>query len=216
MADAGRPTLALPEEVRRSADADWQAAVSHRLFRAIIDDTVDDRVFDRYLRIEFGFIDTAAVVLGAAVLRAPGIEDRQVLAAGLHELLTSQYAFFADSLGDDLGALAPPSARPLHLLFGEVAQEGSYVELLAAMMATEWLYETWCALVPERPSGRDTIRAWVGLHTADAFRRHAAWLRERLDAIAYGLSPLEHARIGSVFRRAIVAEIAFHDAAYDA
>ena len=150
------------------------------------------------------------------MLRAPGIEDRRVLATGLPELQTSQYAFFADALGDDLAALAPPSARPLHLLFGEVAEEGSYVELLAAIMAAEWLYETCCALVPDRPSGRDTIRAWVGLHTAGPFRTHAAWLHERLDAIAPGLSPLEHARIGSVFHRAIVAEVAFHDAAYHA
>jgi len=64
-------TLGASDEIRFHAAADWQAATGHRLFREIIADTVQEAVFERYLRIEFGFIDTAAAALGAAVARAP-------------------------------------------------------------------------------------------------------------------------------------------------
>ena len=211
-----RLTSGASDAIRTAAAADWRAATSHRLFGEIIDDCVDDRVFERYLRIEFGFIDTAAAALGAAAARAPNIDDRTVLAAGLHDLLTSQVEFFTGALGTDPETLVPPSARDLHLHFDTMTRSGDYLELLATMLAAEWLYQTWCSETTSRPSGRGVIRRWTELHTNEPFSGHVAWLRERIDAMAPAAStaPAARARLGDVFRRALAAEIRFHDAAY--
>ncbi|MFV2065077.1 MAG: TenA family protein [Chloroflexota bacterium] len=205
------------DEIRASAAADWQAATDHRLFRQIIDDRVDDHVFERYLRIELGFIDTAAAALGAAVARAPNVDDRTILAAGLHDLLTSQVDFFVSALGTDRTILVPASARGLHLHFDAMIRSGDYAELLATMLAAEWLYQTWCSETLAEPSRRDIIRAWTELHTSPAFIGHVAWLRERIDTLSATTmsAPAAQARLGHAFRRALAAEIRFHDAAYD-
>jgi thiaminase/transcriptional activator TenA len=208
-------TVDLSWEIRERADPEWMAATNHRLFREIIADTVTDSHFERYLRIEFAFIDTAAVALGAAVRAAPGMADRVVLAAGLYDLLTSQVVFFEDALGEDRSTIVPASSQPLHDLFNEVADGQSFADMLAAMLGAEWLYKTWCASTTERPSTRATIRAWTELHTSPAFTSHAAWLRSRLDAVSAGLSSVKRERVADVFRRALAAEVSFHDAVYE-
>lgn len=201
-------------ELRERADAEWSAAVDHRLFREIISDEVEDRDFERYLHIEFAFIDTAAVALGAAVRIAPDMADRVVLAAGLYDLLTAQVQFFEEALETDRSTIIPPSAMPLHALFHEQADGLSYERLLAAMLGAEWLYKTWCAATTEQPSSRATIRAWTELHTSEAFTQHASWLRHRLDTLAVNLSRDDRDGVANVFRRALAAEITFHDAVY--
>ena len=188
--------------------------MDHRLFREIISDEVEDRDFQRYLHIEFAFIDTAAVALGAAVRIAPHMADRVVLAAGLYDLLTAQVQFFEEALKTDRSTIVPPSAMPLHALFRELAAGPSYERLLAAMLGAEWLYKTWCSATTEQPSSRATIRAWTELHTSEAFTQHASWLRQRLDSLAVGLSRDERDDVANVFRRALAAEIMFHDAVY--
>ena len=203
------------EAIRSAASVEWDTVTGHRLFREITDDTVSHADFERYLRIEFAFIDTAAAALGAAVRLAPDMADRRVLAAGLHELLTTQVAFFEDALGADRSSITPPAARSLHAVYDDVSDGDSYASLLAAMLAAEWLYETWCAATIERPSSRDHIRAWTGLHTDPSFKAHAAWLRSRLDALGPRLDGEEGERVAAVFRDTLAAEIRFHDAVYE-
>jgi thiaminase/transcriptional activator TenA len=202
-------------DIRSAATSEWEAAAGHRLFREIIADTVSDDDFERYLRIEFAFIDTAAVALGAAVRLAPDMADRRVLAAGLHDLLTTQVDFFEDALGEEHSSIVPPSARSLHAVYRELSDGSSYAALLAAMLAAEWLYQTWCSETIGRPSARARVRAWTEIHTGPAFTGHAAWLRSRLDTLAGELGEDEATRVSDVFRETLIAEIHFHDAVYE-
>ena len=55
------------ERMRVHADRTWNAILGHRFFREVATDAIDDRVFARYLRIEYGFVDTAARALGGAL-----------------------------------------------------------------------------------------------------------------------------------------------------
>jgi hypothetical protein len=50
--------------------------------REVATDAIDDRVFARYLRIEYGFVDTAARALGYAVAKAPSFQERRRLGLG--------------------------------------------------------------------------------------------------------------------------------------
>jgi hypothetical protein len=60
----------------------------------IATDAIDDRVFARYLRIEYGFVDIAPRALGYAVAKAPSFVERRCLGLGLHGLVTDQAKFF--------------------------------------------------------------------------------------------------------------------------
>src|SRR5271155_959602 len=85
------------ERMRAQADQTWNAILGHRFFREVATDDVDDRVFARYLRIEYGFVDTAARALGYAVAKAPSFQERRRLGLGLYGLVADQEAVFIDA-----------------------------------------------------------------------------------------------------------------------
>ena len=78
-------------------DGTWNAILDHRFFREVATDAIDDRVFARYLRIEYGFVDTAARALGYAVAKAPSFQERRRLGLGLYGLVTDQEQVFVDA-----------------------------------------------------------------------------------------------------------------------
>jgi thiaminase (transcriptional activator TenA) len=209
------------ERMRAHSDRTWNAILGHRFFREIATDAIDDRVFARYLRIEYGFVDTAARALGYAVAKAPSFQERRRLGVGLYGLVTDQERFFADAFerigapGDERTGLAPQGpALPLHTLFLKVAETEGYEEILACTLAAEWMYLTWCSAADQSPSSRGTIRDWVALHAAGAFAEHVAWVRSEIDTRGPTLIETRQARLSALFEEALEGEIAFHDAAY--
>jgi thiaminase (transcriptional activator TenA) len=209
------------ERMRSRAEETWNAVLGHRFFRDVARDAIDDRVFARYLRIEYGFVDTAAVALGYAVAKAPSFKERRRLALGLYGLVTDQESFFADAFAQmgvptDARTGLPPQglSQPLHSLFLRVAETEGYEEILACILAAEWMYLMWCLKANESPSYRPYIRDWAALHADRAFAAHVAWVRSEIDARGPGLSEARQARLMAVFEETLAAEVAFHDAAY--
>jgi thiaminase/transcriptional activator TenA len=209
------------QQMRLAAHETWSAAIDHRFFREVASDSVEDRVFERYLRVEYGFVDCAAIVLGYAIAKAPSFAERRRLSLGLHGLVMDQEGFFVAAF-ERLGTAAssrkglPPNRQssPLHDVFLDAARNESYEEILACILAAEWMYLTWCSSANRRPSSRGYIRDWVALHAGGAFAEHVAWVRSEIDARAPALPPDRQARLQSLFAEALLAEISFHDAAY--
>jgi thiaminase (transcriptional activator TenA) len=85
------------EQMRVRADRTWRAVLRHRFFREVATDAINERVFARYLRIEYGFVDTAARALGYAVAKAPSFQERRRLSFGLYGLVTDQEQVFVDA-----------------------------------------------------------------------------------------------------------------------
>jgi thiaminase/transcriptional activator TenA len=167
---------AFSERMRDQVRGIWNAILCHRFFREVATDAIDDRVFARYLRIEYGFVDTAAVALGYAVAKAPSFQERRRLGLGLHGLVTDQEKFFIDAF-ERMGAREnertglPPQglALPLNALFLDVAETEGYEEILTCVLAAEWMYLTWCSRANQSPSSRGYIKDWVALHADSAF-----------------------------------------------
>jgi thiaminase/transcriptional activator TenA len=207
--------------LKASAKATWARALAHRFFHEVAGDAIEDHVFARYLGIEYAFIDSAAVVLGHAVAKAPGLAERRRLAIGLHGLVTDQQDYFAAAFS----RLGPSSREPLsprqrqlsaglHELFLSTARAKGYAEILACILAAEWMYLTWCGTANRTPSRRRPIRDWVALHAGGGFAEHVGWVRSELDARGPELAPERRADVANLFEKTLAAEIAFHDAAY--
>ena len=214
-------TSSFSERMRARSDRTWKAILDHRFFRDIATDAVSDHVFSRYLRIEYGFVDTAARALGYAVAKAPSFQERRRLGLGLYGLVTDQEQVFIDAFeligvpGNERTGLAPQGlVLPLHALFLKVAETEGYDEILACTLAAEWMYLTWCSTANRSPSSRDYIREWVALHAGGSFAEHVAWVRSEIDARGPTLTQAGQARLSALFEEALEAEIAFHDAAY--
>ena len=207
------------ERMRAQAGDTWEAIVGHRFFREIAADTVDARVFGRYLGVEYGFVDTAAAALGYAVAKAPSFVERRHLAMGLYGLVTEQERFFVRAFAE-MGAKPRPHGEreplsaPLHDLFLAVARDEGYEEILACTLAAEWMYLTWCSAAAKQPSARKPIRDWVGLHAGGPFAQSVGWVRGEIDRRGPLLPPARQSRLSALFEQALAAEIPFHDAAY--
>jgi len=209
------------EQMRSQTKAAWDAAIGVRFFREVANDTVDDRVFARYLKIEYGFVDCAAAALGYAVAKAPSFRERRHLALGLYGLVTDQEQFFIsafDRMGipqnERIGLAPEGSFAPLHDLFLSVAKSEGYVEILTCVLAAEWMYLTWCSTAHKTASERLVIREWVALHAGGSFAEQVAWVRAEIDALALRMSAARKARLRELFEQTLNAEISFHEAAY--
>ena len=181
-------TSSFSERMRAEARGTWNAILGHRFFREVATDAIDDQVFARYLRIEYGFVDTAAQTLGYAIAKAPSFQERRRLGLGLYGLVTDQEQFFVDAFArmgvraEERTGLPPQGlALPLHALFLAVAETEGYEEILACILAAEWMYLTWCSTANQSPSSRDYIRDWVALHAGGAFADHVAWVRSEIE-----------------------------------
>ena len=203
------------EVIRARSASIWERAVNHRLFGEIATDQVSDAVFNQYLRIEFGFIDTAAVVMGFAIAKAPDLETRRHLSRGLNGLTTDQCLFFEAALksAPEATPIRPPRADGLHNHFLTIARNEEYPEIVACMLAAEWMYETWCRRAIATPSSRPHIADWVALHAGGPFAAQVAWMRAQLDSVAEQGRNVD--RLFQVFHEALEQEIRFHDAAYE-
>jgi thiaminase (transcriptional activator TenA) len=216
-------TSSFSEHMRAHSDRTWNAILGHRFFREVATDAIDDRAFAHYLRIEYGFVDTAARALGYAVAKAPSFQERRRLGLGLYGLVMDQEQVFIEAF-ERMGApdnerigLSPQGlALPLHALFLKVAGTEGYEEILACTLAAEWMYLTWCSTANQSPSSRGAIRDWVALHAGGAFAEHVAWVRSEIDTRGPTLSEARQARLAALFEDTLQAEIAFHDAPYAA
>jgi thiaminase (transcriptional activator TenA) len=201
--------------LRTAEAAAWRSAREQRFVAEASAGDLAKEVFDRYLAIEYGFVDTAAITLARTVQLAPTLSERRPLALGLAGLVTDQHDWFqrvASARGIELGPPPPPGALALHDHFLGTAAHGSYATLLAAQLGAEWLYADWCAGADT--TGGSDLMAWIGLHTGPGFTEHVRWLRDELDRIGPELDDPSRSAARAAFRRTLQTEIPFHEAAY--
>jgi thiaminase (transcriptional activator TenA) len=210
----------LSDLIRADTADVWDAMQAHRFVRAIEKDQLPLDVFKAYLVYECDFVETAMLIFGHMLVKAPGLEERRWLAGVLQALATEQIGYFERTFAA-LGITAADRARTLPesvLAFRDgmlaIARDGSYLDGVVIMMAAEWMYATWCTRAATTPSGNAELKRWVDLHAEPAFHAQADWLRSQVDANSDG-SAEQRAHLAALFGRALELEIAFHDAPFD-
>lgn len=210
---------ALSDRILADNQAVFDAMVGHRFVADIKADRLADTVFRRYLVYEGAFVETAISIFAYAVAKAPKMEEKRWLIDVLDALANEQIAYFESTfaaLDLDPAAydLAVPSVAEFIDGMHAIARDGSYLDIVAAMFAAEWMYWTWCADAATAPSSDPHVRRWVALHADEAFARQARWLKHQLDVGGDRLAPSEEAGLSRTFGEAMRLEIAFHTAAY--
>ncbi len=211
-------SAAFHEILLAAARDEWEAMQAHRFVTDIEADRLPAAVFRRYLCFERDFVETALLIFGHALVKAPGLAERRWLAGVLHALADEQLAYFDAVLGPAEAELAPVGSPPAVTAFREgmlaIAIEGTYAEIIAAMLAAEWMYATWCVRAAAGRLSDPALRRWVGLHAEPAFLAQVAWLKAQIDALAAGMDTEARDRARACFRLALTLEIGFHASAY--
>jgi thiaminase (transcriptional activator TenA) len=217
----GRQTPRFTDWLREQSEPAWTNAIDHRFTQEIATDRLAQDVFIRYLVNEYSFVQTSVTVLGYAIAKAPGMEEKARLAEALRGLTTDQKEFFLKAfraLDIPTHERAPRAFDSRVLSFRDTvlraASHGGYEETIAAMLAAEWMYVTWSKRAQEQRPVEPHHAEWIRLHVTPLFEGHVAWMRDQLDRLGPALSPYRQADVAYIFRRVLELEIGFHDAAY--
>ena len=199
----------------------WDAMQQHRFVADILADRLDPDVFRRYLVFEQGFVETAILIFGHAMLKAPAFAQRRRLISVLHSLAEDQLTYFAGvfralDMSPALAAdLAPAAVQRFDGGMLAIAKSGSYADILAIMLAAEWMYGTWCLRAANVEIAGAELRRWVALHAERGFLDQIDWMIDEINREATALDDAGRDRLSALFREALQLEIAFHDAAYE-
>ncbi|MET3600885.1 TenA family protein [Martelella mangrovi] len=194
--------------------------VAHRFVEDIKADTLPKSAFERYLVFEGAFVETAISIFAYATAKAETMTDRRWLIGVLDALANSQIAYFERTFiarGIDVADFdvdLPAVARFRDGMLA-IAQDGGFIDTVAAMFAAEWMYWTWSKQAAQNTISDPLLAEWVGLHTDETFAAQATWLKDRLDEAGETLSGAERAHLSAVFGKAMRLEIDFHSAAYE-
>jgi thiaminase/transcriptional activator TenA len=217
VADEGDLMPPLSERLRAANQGAWDAMQAHRFVRDIEDDTISREIFGRYLVHEQAFVETAILIFGHALLKAPDFSARRVLCGVLSGLGGGQLGYFdrafaACGIAPGERDTLPGAVIAFDRGMLRMAETGSYFDIMAIMLAAEWMYATWCARAHTRPNSDPLIAEWVRLHAEPAFLAQAEWLRNEIDRADVDAAAAR--RLSDLFGRALALEIAFHEAAY--
>jgi thiaminase/transcriptional activator TenA len=197
----------------------WDTMQTHRFVVAIERDCLPVEAFKAYLIYECDFVETAMLIFGHMLVKAPGLAERRALAGVLQALAVDQIGYFENTFAAlaitaaDRRRASPAAVAAFRDGMLAIARDGGYLDGVAVMLAAEWMYATWCERAARAPIANREIKRWVDLHAEPAFLAQAAWLRHQIDT-APGLAETHTNRLSALFGQALALEIAFHDAPF--
>lgn len=207
--------------LRQRSEPTWTEVVDHRFTRELVDGTLDDDVFVRYLIQDYAFVNTLVGTFAGAVRDAPTMTEKRRLIEFLDAITSDEDEYFRrsfEALGVPEDDYANPDRAPATVAFEDLLEragrEGGYAETLAVLVPAEWIYLEWASDVEEPPE-QFYYAEWIELHAIPSFRSFVEWLRAELDRVGPTLSPRRQQRIADLFERVVGLEAAFFDAAYD-
>src|SRR5580704_17951072 len=160
----------------------------HRFVVVIEADRLSAAAFKAYLIYECDFVETAMLIFGHMLVKAPGLNERRWLAGVLQALAVDQITYFEGAFAalgvtrEDRARPLPPSVSAFREGMLSIARDGSYLVGVAIMLAAEWMYATWCSRAAKRAIRDPILKQWVDLHAEPAFLTQADWLRQQIDA----------------------------------
>lgn len=209
----------LSERILRDNRLVFEAMVAHRFVADIKGDTLPTQVFERYLVYEAAFVETAIAIFALATAKAETIGQKRWLIAVLAALANEQIVFFesafaARRIDPEDCDIDRPEVSAFRSGMLEIARDGSFLDIVAAMFAAEWMYWTWSSQAAQRPISDPLLKQWIDMHAHEDFAAQALWLKQQLDAAGPRLDEAERLRLSAIFGRVQNLEIAFHDAPY--
>ncbi len=166
--------IPLSDEILNQTQAIWDKMQSHRFVRDIEGDRLPDDVFKRYLAYENAFVETAILIFGYCMVKAPTLEEKRWLIGVLKALSEEQIYYFHktfETLGmqesDWRDIQLPASVSAFRDGMLAIAAHDTYAAGITAMFAAEWMYWTWCDRAAKHTISNAKLREWVDWHLCD-------------------------------------------------
>lgn len=192
----------------------WTRATSHPFVRALVEGTLPEDNFARYLIQDYAFVETLVDVVSYVTAHAPDMERKRRFVDFLHSITGPENTYFQESfaaLKVPEAAWQNPKLKPVteqfrHYLLS-TAGLGSYAEGLSVLLPVEWVYLTWASELPDDPPAFDPYRQWIEIHASPEFRSFVLWMRDELDRLT--LSEAQEKKLQAHFQRTVDFEVRF-------
>jgi len=208
--------------IKSSSSDAWDKATNHRFTKELMTDTLSDEVYKKYLIQDYIFIETLVTVIGKALTLAPGMESKKNWSAFLYAITSDENNYFLRSF-DVLGITKEerenssllPTIQNFSKLMLDIANKGSYAELLAIIYAAELVYLTWASKATKPYPKRFYLSEWIELHNNSHFIKTVTWISTELDSVATDLSIEKQIIVTDLFNQLVKLEVSFFDAVYE-
>jgi thiaminase/transcriptional activator TenA len=213
--------LGLSKELRAGVGAIWEKVVTHPFVTEMADGSLDREIFDIYFDQDYLFLRDWAILLSLATAKAPDFDAARELVGFLHLGLGGEEDLFQQafrerglSLEDVKGLQYLPTTLHYSGYLRVQAYEGTFIEVIATLLAMEWPYLEWAQHAEQagKKPGDRYYRAWIDLHTSPGMSGFVAWLRSVVDESAP--TPGQEEKLQGIFLNVLRYEYQFFDMAY--
>ncbi len=215
--------MALSDDLRAGVGPVWERVVTHPFVIELGDNTLPRETFDRYFDQDYLFLRDWAVMLSLATAKAPDFDAARQLVGFLHVGLGGEEGLFQQAFrerGLSREDVANLEYRPTTFHYSgyirKIAYEGSFLDVIALLLAVEWPYMDWAQRLDaagKRPANH-YYQTWINLHTGQGMTGFVDWLRQTVDAAA--VSEPDRARLQGIFKDVLRYEYMFWEMAYQA
>lgn len=196
------------DNLRRKAQAIWDAQLAHPFVVALGKGTLPERKFKYYILQDARFLGDLARVFAAGAQKAPDaesalhfaklVEETILTERGLHESYGKRWKMTPKTMSSV--PMAPTTyAYTRHML--SVAQMGSAAEMIVVALPCAWIY---CVvgnhfLRNGLPKAGHPYRDWLMLYASPEFAAVQQWMRTKVDLWVQEAGAAEKKRMEEAF-----------------
>ena len=213
--------MGLSDELKEGVASIWEQVSTHPFVTELGDNTLSDERFRIYFDQDYIFLKDWAILLSLATAKAPNFDAARQIVGFLHLGLGGEEGLFQESFRErglsrqDVAALEyRPTTFHYSGYLRHIAYAGSYVDVIATLLAVEWPYMDWAqrlAAAGKQPANR-YYQTWIDLHTSEGMTGFVAWMRQTVAEAP--LRPVDRPRLQKMFRDVLRYELQFWEMAY--
>ena len=209
------------EYLRNSSGKLWNEATNHKFTNELKNDKLEDHIFKKYIIQDYIFIETLVTLIGKAVYLSPNMNSKIKWANFVYAITSDEDNDFQRSFDAlDISKEERTNTKlfltisDFSKLMHEVANTGTYEEILAVILAAEWVYYTWASNAKKPYPKRFYLSEWITLHNNSSFKATLDWIKKELDITSQKLTISEQHKVANLFIKIVRLEVSFFDACY--
>jgi len=215
--------MAFWDDLERKAGSVRRSILEHPFVIGVGDGSLDVNKFKFYIQQDYIYLIDYSRVLGLASARAPDLEVMGWFARLLDETLNTEmdlhrsYCAEFDIKDEDLDStVAAPATLNYTSYLMNVAYQGSFAELVAALLPCQWGYwEIGDYLNTQGlPENSPLYARWIKMYASSEFKGLADWLRDLASNLAENCPESHLELIEKAYLTSLRYEYLFWEMAY--
>ena len=214
--------MKLSNESKKNVSELWDKVVNHRFVLELGEGTLDARVFDTYFDQDYLFLRDWVILLSMAAAKSQSFDSARHTVGFLYLGLGGEEGLFRKAFNerglsdeDVLGIQYKQTPLAYSGYLRKWAHEGSFLEVIAVLLAVEWPYLVWAKRLTKEGKTPENYyyQTWIDIHASDEMSGFVNWMIETLDN--GDLTQKEILNVKQIFHDVLRYEVMFFDMAYE-